>query len=226
MHKNDWCSIDFIEHSKMSSDDLDPLDPDAVKYDLLNKIHQSGDKLRVGNEIVTIQAPSAIIDSPEPSFDLFESDVPQVYQTTVIKDVGKLIDAAYAYRPSGKVLVIAELYDHETTISRDPIFGQSLLQFVITPRETTQWFLVKDLPIFLNSEAKYIPPRNVDVAVAYTTNYRNMAVDDFRKLLDGSIIDVASKYDYVVLDDSWNIGTIIHEYVEQHPGVVRCVLRP
>jgi len=213
----------------MASEELDLLDPDSVKYELLSKIHQGGDKLQVNGQVVTIQAPSTITDSPEASFDPFESDAPQVYQTTVIRDVGgvdKLIDAAYAYQTSGKVLVIAELDDHETTTSRDPIFTQSLLQYVITPQSLSQWLLIKDLPIFLDSEGKYIPSRNVDVVVAYTTNYTNMAGDDFRQTMIQSIMDIASRYDYVALDDSWNTGTMLNEYIEEHLGVVRCLLRP
>lgn len=216
----------------MADEDLDLLDPDALQLELLGRINSANNTIRVNSQVMTIPKPSSVVETPQPSFDTLEQDNPQIYQSTIVKDIGGvnvLIDAAYAYQPSGKVLIFAESDDHDTNSSRDPIFTQSLLHYAlesIEVGEETERVLVKDLPIFLNSLGQYIPLRTVDALVGYGANYLSSPDESFKLSLVRAIVDIASQYDYFIIDDSWNIGTHVYEYIEEHPGVVRCVVRP
>jgi len=197
---------------------------------MLNSINMSGNHLKVNDETITIAEPTSITDTLPLAFDAdTEDDVSIRYQTTLIQSVGgieKLADAAYTYSSQGKVVVLTELDSIEYSSSSDSIFNQSLLRFVLqstTLTEESARVHVKDLPIFLDQSAKYIPARNVDVIAIYYENYGAMG-QAYKRNLMLDIVEMCSSYDFVVCDDNSGMGSRVTDYIRERPGVVRCLL--
>lgn len=199
---------------------------------ILSNISVSGNRIKVNDETITIAEPTSVSDTLPLAFDADnEDDVSIRYQTTLIQSVGgveKLADAAYTYSLQGKVVVLTELDSIEDTSSNDSIFNQSLLSSVLSSTNLTVESTrvhVKDLPIFLDQSTKYIPARNVDAIVIYYENYDGMG-QAYKRNLMLEIVEICSSYDFVVCDSNSGMGARVSDYIQQRPGVARCLLRP
>lgn len=187
---------------------------------LVGKIAESDGKLNVNGQTITIDHLADVAY-------FGDEKVSKKYTTTQFITISKddVADTAYALRQQGTVAVLLSTKVNKR-VGRSTLYTQSLIGPELIRDNTQDRYSViaKGLPIFLNKYGQYIPPRKIDVIVAYPALINEFAEEYQQIRALNNILFQCSDYDFVIFDGNDDIPSVLANKVKRELGVIRCLI--
>lgn len=191
-------------------------------------IDTSIDAVSVNGQIVNLSQPTIQQLTTQPTASKQWSNT-MFFDMSNMGGDKKMADTLYGAAEMYRVLYIFD-FDiwQRFDDPRVGLFNQSLLKkylrsFFIgmdeSQAETIDQIIIKGLPIFLDSNKKYLPPRTIDVLVSYPP------VDDHMDQSVNNALYVGSQYDVVMIERGANVSQqLLGELPHMYKGFFRSII--